>query len=113
MTSGFGILAVGLVIAAGVAVMTKPDRDGFAPELFRTLDDGSGGGVESLIARGLSSDCREEVADCADLMRVLFRPEEVDAFIGHYVTFEKPDGDGELTCVGAYATWKCFVTGSS
>lgn len=110
----FGVL----VIAAGFAVISKPPRDGFAPEMAQlvveettqALSASLGGGDElrglGVVTRAFSEECHGAHQSCAGFFRNLLPLEEDDYVVGRLVRSTR--GEAGLYCIGAYNTWKCW-----
>ncbi|MEL6977090.1 MAG: hypothetical protein AAGM38_00220 [Pseudomonadota bacterium] len=119
MSSNSEAIIIGaLVIAAGFAVISKPPRDAFAPEMARLVANETTRGIATAMGepqfgaalapvnRMFEEECRRATADCSGFFRGVLGLSEDDFFVARFTRVT--NGEAGLYCVGAFDTWKCW-----
>lgn len=107
------VVVLGIIVAIGVAgVATKPDVDGFAPEMSLTVAK-TEGAENSAGFQTFLSNCRNDVSGCARVIRTGANSvngtvlEETDYLVGRYTRLNS--NEGASTCIGAFNNWWCWA----
>lgn len=113
MDSSPALFLVLVVLAAGFAALTKPDRNGFAPELLATIQRSStpfanrDDSPQELAARSARNACYRSLDDCAEKLREaeIRSLDESDYVLWRSVSLDK---DIAFGCIGVYGAWICW-----
>ncbi|MEL6977091.1 MAG: hypothetical protein AAGM38_00225 [Pseudomonadota bacterium] len=112
-----------LVLAIGVAVTSKPERNDFAPALAQLVVDETPQSIRAafsltdsleelaVVNPAFAEECFSRTQRCALFFRGAMALTEDDFVIGRSAMLER--GGVSVRCYGALNTWKCWFSGAS
>lgn len=106
----FGLfLVIVAFLAAGAAIVTKPDADSFGPPMMTAIAEQSGAtSPDDLSIQSCSADPRECAVGLRQYESAVF--EEHDYVVARTAAVTWDDGP-DARCVGAFGKWWCSTSG--